>query len=176
MIIGFTPQLVLRSNELINITHFRKCLAHLLLSFIVQTLKENEVAQSCPTLWDPMDCSPTRLLRPWDFPGKNTGVGCHFLLQEIFLTQGLNPGLLHCRQTLYHLSHREVVQTLSRVQLFVTPCTAAHQVSLSFTISHSLLRLMSIESMMLSNHFALFRPLLLLPQPFPASSLESNKN
>ena len=41
-----------------------------------------------------------------DFPGKNTGVGCHFLLQEIFLTQGLNPGLPHCRQTLYHLSHQ----------------------------------------------------------------------
>jgi len=37
---------------------------------------------------------PTRLLRPWDFPGKNTGVGCHFLLQGIFLTQGSNPGLL----------------------------------------------------------------------------------
>ena len=49
---------------------------------------------------------PTRLLHPWDFPGKSTGVGCHFLLQEIFLTQGLNPGLPHCRQTLYHLSHQ----------------------------------------------------------------------
>ena len=36
-------------------------------------------------------------LPPWDFPGKNTGVGCHFLLQEIFPTQGLNPGLPHCR-------------------------------------------------------------------------------
>ena len=47
-----------------------------------------------------MDCSLTRLLRQWDFPGKNTGVGCHFLLQEIFPTQGLNPGLLHCRQRL----------------------------------------------------------------------------
>ena len=43
-----------------------------------------------------------RLFCPWDFPGKNTGAGCHFLLQEIFLTQGLNPGVLHCRQTLYH--------------------------------------------------------------------------
>ena len=64
----------------------------------------SEVAQSCPTLCDPMDCSLTRSLRPWDFPGKNTGVGCHFLLQEIFPTQGLNPGLLHCRQTLYGLS------------------------------------------------------------------------
>ena len=46
------------------------------------------------------------VLHSWDFPGKNTGVGCHFLLQEIFLTQGLNPGLPHCRQTLYHLSHQ----------------------------------------------------------------------
>ena len=38
---------------------------------------------------------PSRLLCPWDFPGKNTGVGCHFLPQGIFLTQGLNPPLLH---------------------------------------------------------------------------------
>ena len=45
-------------------------------------------------------------LHPWDFPSKNTGVGCHFLLQEIFPTQGSNPGLPHCRQTLYCLSHR----------------------------------------------------------------------
>ena len=46
-------------------------------------------------------------LHPWDFPGKNTGVGCHFLLQEIFLTQGLNPMCLpHYRQTLYRLSHQ----------------------------------------------------------------------
>ena len=36
----------------------------------------------------------------WDFRGKNTGVGCHFLLQEIVPTQGLNPGLPHCRQML----------------------------------------------------------------------------
>ena len=41
-----------------------------------------------------------RLLHPWDSPGKNTGVGCHFLLQAIFPTQGSNPGLPHCRQTL----------------------------------------------------------------------------
>ena len=62
-----------------------------------------EVAQSCPTLCDPM--KPTRLLRPWDFPGKSTGVGCHFLLQGLFMTQGSNPGFLHCRQIFYHLSH-----------------------------------------------------------------------
>ena len=47
------------------------------------------------------------LLRPWDFPGKNTGVGCHFLLQGIFPTQGSNPGIPHCRQTLYRLSYQE---------------------------------------------------------------------
>ena len=41
------------------------------------------VAQSCSTLCDPMDCSPPRLLCPWDFSGKNTGVGCHFLHQGI---------------------------------------------------------------------------------------------
>ena len=79
---------------------------------------------------------PTRLSRPWDSPGKNTGVGCHFLLhsmkvksqsevaqsgltpgqntgvgchsllQGIFPTKGLNPGVPHCRQILYQLSHQ----------------------------------------------------------------------
>ena len=44
---------------------------------------------------------------PWDFPGKNTGVDCCFVLQGIFLTQGSNLGLPHCRQILYHLSHQE---------------------------------------------------------------------
>ena len=124
------------------------------------------VSQSCPTLCNPMDCSPPgssvhgilqarilewvaissfrgsapylavlpfiaslatskvkvkslspvwlfatswtvayQLLCPWDFPSKNTGVDCHFLLQEIFQTQGLNPGLPRYRQTLYSLSH-----------------------------------------------------------------------
>ena len=48
----------------------------------------------------------TRLLCPWASPGKNIGVGFHSLLQGIFSTQGLNPGLLHCRQTLYSLSHQ----------------------------------------------------------------------
>ena len=47
-----------------------------------------------------------QLLHPWNFPDKSTGVGCHFLLQGIFPTQGSNSGLLHCRQTLYHLSHK----------------------------------------------------------------------
>ena len=54
-----------------------------------------------PTLLQPHGLQPTRLLCLWDPPGKNTGVGSHFLLQGIFLTQGLNPGLLHCRWILY---------------------------------------------------------------------------
>ena len=49
---------------------------------------------------------PTRLLCPWDSPDKNTGVGCHALLQGIFLTQGLKPGPLHCGWIRYHLSHQ----------------------------------------------------------------------
>ena len=53
---------------------------------------------------------PARLLCTWDFPGKHTGEGCHSLLQGIFLTQCLNPGLWHCRQILYHLSTREALK------------------------------------------------------------------
>ena len=49
---------------------------------------------------------PVRLLSPWNSPGRNTGVGSHFLLQRIFLTQGLNLDLLHCRQILYQLSYQ----------------------------------------------------------------------
>ena len=56
-------------------------------------------AHSCPILCNPIDCSPPgSFVCPWDFPGKNTAVGSHFLLQGIFLTQGSNPrpqGLLH---------------------------------------------------------------------------------
>ena len=61
------------------------------------------------------------------------------------------------------------VQSLNRVWLFVTPWTAAHQASLSTTNSQSLIKLISIESVMPSNHLILSRPLLLLPQSFPAS-------
>ena len=59
------------------------------------------VAKLCLTLLQPHGLS-TRLLCPWDSPGNDTGVGCHVLLQGIFLTQGLNPHLLYCRGILYH--------------------------------------------------------------------------
>ena len=69
-----------------------------------------------------------------------------------------------------------VVQSLSQVRLFAIPWTAAHQVSLSFTIFQSLLKLMSIESVMPSNHLILCRPLLLLPSIFPSIRVFSNES
>ena len=63
-----------------------------------------------PNSLRPHGLQSTRFLCPWDFPGKDTwkgnGVGCHFLLQGIFPTQGSNPGLLYCRQILYRLSYK----------------------------------------------------------------------
>ena len=63
--------------------------------------------QSCLTLWfhGGGGCEPARLLCPWNSPGRNTGVGSLSLLQGNFWTQGLNPGVPHCKQILYHLSH-----------------------------------------------------------------------
>ena len=61
------------------------------------------VSQSCPTL-RPHGLQPARFLCLWNSLGKNTGVGCHSLFQKIFPTQRSNPGLLHCRQIVYHLS------------------------------------------------------------------------
>ena len=63
------------------------------------------VAQLSLTLCDPMNCSLPGSSVYGDCPGKNTGVGCHVLLQEILPTQVSNPGLVHCRQILGHLSH-----------------------------------------------------------------------
>ena len=153
---------------------------------------------------------PHGLYSPWNSPGQKTGVGSLPLLQEIFPTQGSNPGLLHCRWILYELSHKgspgkpymlpkgllnssttfviyhserrntpiivcywhsiiyctiqifgpdlwdclyvvAVVQSLSCIWLLVTPQTAACQASLFFTISQSLVILMSIELVMPSN-------------------------
>ena len=57
------------------------------------------------SLW-PHGLLPTKLLCPCNSPGKNTRVGCHFLLLRIFPSKGSNPALLHCRLMLYHLSHQ----------------------------------------------------------------------
>ena len=127
-------------------------------------------------------------------------MGCHSLLQGIFTSQGLNPGLLHYRQILYHLSYqrspdslllsafyygksqatlKEIqfssVQSLSRVWLFATPWTAACQASLSITNSQRLLKFISIELVMPYNHLILSRPLL-LPSIFPSIRVFSNES
>ena len=57
-------------------------------------------------VWFFVTARTARLLCPWNFPGKNTRLGCHSFLQGIFPTQGSNLGLLHCRQVLYHLNHQ----------------------------------------------------------------------
>ena len=64
------------------------------------------VAKSHLTLCNPMDCSLPGSSVHRDSPGKNIGVGCHALLQGIFPIQGSSPGLPHCRQILYQLSHQ----------------------------------------------------------------------
>ena len=64
------------------------------------------VTQLCPTLCDSLDYSPPGSSVHGDSPGKNTGVGCHALLQWNFPTWGSNPGLPHCRWILYYLSHQ----------------------------------------------------------------------
>ena len=75
----------------------KRCSTSLIISLLV--------IQSCQTL-QPHGLQTSRLLYPWNSPSKNTGVGNHSLLQVIFPTQASNLGLLHCRQTLYHLSHQ----------------------------------------------------------------------
>ena len=114
---------------------------------------------------------------------KNSWGGSLSLLQGIFPTQKLNWGLLHCRWILYELSYQgspdlsiSSVQSLSRVWLFVTTWIAARQASLSITNSQSLLKLMSIESVMPSSHLILCHPLLLLPPIPPSIRVFSNES
>ena len=130
-----------------------------------------------------MSGAGARLLCLWNSPGQNTGVGSDFLLQGIFPIQGLNPGLLHCRQILYHLSHQGSpfihfcsIQLLSRVRLFETPLTAAGQASVSITNSWSSPKVMSFQSVMPSNHLILCCPPLLLPSIFPRIRVFSNES
>ena len=91
------PQVLLILKDL-------KCAKHAMLFQASGVL----VAQSRLTLCNSARLQPTRLPRVWDFPGKNAGVGCHFLLQGIFPTQGSNAGLPNCRQTLYSLSQQGI--------------------------------------------------------------------
>ena len=88
---------------------FKKNITEITLSHLTHAYM---LTQSCPILCDPMDCSLPSSSVHGIFPGKNTEVGCHFLLQGDFLNQGSKPGLLYCgslllcRQIMYSLSHQ----------------------------------------------------------------------
>ena len=73
--------------------------------FFMFACMKAKMLQLCLTLCDPRDCSLPGSYVPWISPGKNTGVGCHFLFQEIFWTQGLNPCPLHWQVDSLPLSH-----------------------------------------------------------------------
>ena len=90
-------------EPLFSITLFKASIA-----MAFPPLKNKFVVQSLGCvrlLLRPHGLQPARFLCPWDFPGKNTRVGCHFLFQGIFLTQGLNPCLLHWQVNSLPLSH-----------------------------------------------------------------------
>ena len=81
---------------------------------------------SCSVMCDSLQSHwlhPTRLLCLWHFPGKSTGVGCHFFLRGIFPTQGSNPGLPHCRQTFCSLSHQGSPYSITRFNPNPNPIT-----------------------------------------------------
>ena len=148
-------------------------------------------SESCSVMANSLQ--PHELYSPWNSPGQNTGVGSLSLLQVIFPTQGSNPGHSHCRQILYQLTHqgspkRSALEAAIRItrgrqteeeqyhrtflmllfshsrnQLFATPWAAADQASLSLTVSRSLPKFMSTESVMLFRHLILCHSLLLLP-------------
>ena len=163
----------------------------------------------CAIVSDSLRCHglyPTRLLCPWDFPGKNTGVGCHFSCRQssrprdqtrISCSSCIDRQILYNwtswgdlkkmrlaklwlnlqDSTLHHMTHQiSSVQSFSCVWLFATPWTAARKVSLSITNSQSLLKLRSIASVMPSNHLILCCPLLLLPSIFPSIRVFSNES
>ena len=157
------------------------------------------VAQLCPVLHGPMGSSPTdssvhgilqAKIMEWvailfpkgsSQPRDQTQVSCIagrfftiWVIRENYLGIS-NLGILRCclRDRIAELD-RVVVQSLSAVWFFVTPWTSACQPSLSFTISWSLLNLMSIESMMPSTYLIFCLPLLLLPSIFPSIRVFSN--
>ena len=90
-----TPWIAARQASLWNLTYLQIFFNHwkckICSCIVVLLFSHSVISDSLGTTWT----EPTRPLCPWDFPGKNTVVGCHYLLQGIFLTQGPNPYLLH---------------------------------------------------------------------------------
>ena len=138
---------------------------------------------------------PHGLGSPWNSPSQNSGAGSLSLLWGIFPTQGTNPGIPHCSQILYQLSHKgsptasrkdlltgalnlqfSSIHSLSRVWLFATPWTGARQTSLFITNSQGIPKIMPIESVMPSNYLILCSSLLHLPSNFPSIGVFSNES
>ena len=116
---------------------------------------------SCACLFYTSWTVALRALQPWNFPGKSTEVGCHFLLQGIFPPR-TPTHISYSSCQFSQFSHSVVSDSLW------PPWIAAHQASLSITNSRSSLRLTPTKSVMPSSHLILCRPLLLLP-PVPPS-------
>ena len=127
-----------------------------------------------------MDCSLPGSSVHGDSPGKNTGVGCHDLLQGIFPTQESNQGLLHCRQIPYQLSYwgSPFLLSVQFTQSCLTLCDPMDCNTPGFPVHHQLPELaqfMSIKSVMPSNHLIPSCPLLLPPSIFPSIRVFSSQ-
>ena len=131
---------------------------------------------------------PNKLLCPWNFLGKNTGLGCYFLLQGIFLAQRLNLHLLHWQVDSLLLSHLGSlhwahlafsVQSSSVTQSCPTLCDSMNHSTPGLPVHHQLpefTQTQFIESVMPSSHLILCRPLLLLPPILPSIRVFSNES
>ena len=141
--------------------------------------------QSYLTLCNPLDCSPTGSSVLGTFQTRILEWVAISYSRRSLLTQGLNPCLLcllHCRQILTAGPPRKpwkshgFCSVIKSCLIFVTPWTAECQASFSFTVSQSLLKFMSIELVIPSNHLTLCRPLLLLPSIFPSIKVLSHES
>ena len=130
-----------------------------------------------------MDCSPPDFSVHGASPGKNTGAGCHALLQGIFPTQGSNPGLLYYEWILYQLSHQGspyfAFQFSSVAQSCLTICDPMNHSTSGLPVHHQLpesTKATSTESVIPSNHLILCHPLLLLPSIPPSIRVFSTES
>ena len=148
--------------------------------FLLQCMKvksESEVAQSCPTLCNPLDCSLPGSSIHGIFQARVLEWGAiAFFMKSMYMYINLNHFeklTQHCKST---ISSVQLNSIACYVQIFVIPWTAALQASLSITNSQSFLKLMSIELVMPSNHLILCHPLFLLPSIFPNIRVFSNES
>ena len=128
-------------------------------------------------LWRPHRQQLTRLPHPWDSPGKNTGVGCHFL--QCMKVKSESEVTQSCQNLGYPMDFSlqgSSIHGIFQVRVLEWEALPSRQASLSITNSRSSLKLMSIELVMPSSHLILCRPLLLLPPISPSIRVFSNES